>query len=104
MNLQGVGVLDDPEEHDGILAKIEIDIKKFNTLHISIKRRLILYIIEKVLGSSKNIEKVHIDEAIDLLKNNVGNKYKTPNKNIKIYVNKGVAEFINLNIYNKTNL
>lgn len=69
--------------------KIILDLKKFNKLDLVIKNRLMLYTIGRVLGSSKNIEKVHIDDLVKLCGNNIGNKYLTPNKNIKVMVNQG---------------
>ena len=35
------------------------------------------------------IEKIHIEDIIKLCKRNIGNKYLTPNKNVKVFVNKG---------------
>ena len=72
---------------------IELDLKKFNNQEIVIKNRLVLYTINKLQGSSQNIEKIHIKDIIKLCKNNIGNKYLTPNKNIKISINKGKITF-----------
>lgn len=66
--------------------QIILDLKKFNSLELVIKRRVILYTINKVVGNTIGIEKVNIDEIIKLCKNNIGNKYLTPTKNIKIMV------------------
>lgn len=74
-----------------------LNLKKFNELEYVIKSRLILYTISKILGSSQGIEKIHIEDIIQLSGNNIGNKYLTPNKNIKIYVKKGKIYFIGLN-------
>ena len=73
---------------------IIIDLKKFNKLDLVIKNRLMLYTIGRVLGTSKNIEKVHIEDLVKLCSNNIGNKYLTPNKNIKVMVNQGKVHFI----------
>ena len=35
---------------------------------------------------AKDIEKVHIEDILKLCENNVGNKYLTPNKNIKVMI------------------
>jgi len=70
-----------------------LDLKKFNELDLVIKNRLMLYTIGKTLGTSQNIEKVHIQDLIKLCKNNIGNKYLTPNKNIKVMVDKGKIYF-----------
>lgn len=76
--------------------EIVLDLKKFNALELVIKRRVILYTINKVHGSTNGIEKVNIEEIINLCKNNIGNKYLTPTKNIKILVKKGKIFFISL--------
>lgn len=66
--------------------KIVVNLKKFNAEDRVIKKRLILYIITILTGSSKGIEKIHIEDIIKLCENNIGNKFLTPNKNIKILV------------------
>ena len=45
-----------------------------------------LYTITRILGNSQGIGKVHIEDIIKLCSNNIGNKFLTPNKNIKILV------------------
>ncbi len=74
--------------------EIILDLKKFNKLDLVIKNRLMLYTIGRVLGTSKNIEKVHIEDLVKLCNNNIGNKYLTPNKNIKVMVNNRKIYFI----------
>ena len=74
-----------------------LDLKKFNIQDDLIKKRIIIYEIAKVLGNTQNIEKVNIDDIIKLCTNNIGNKYLTPNKNIKVLVNKGKIFFERLN-------
>ena len=71
-----------------------LDLKKFNNLNLVIKNRLILYTINKVLGTAQNIEQVHIEDIVKLCNNNIGNKFLTPNKNIKVLVKKGKIFFI----------
>ena len=73
--------------------KIEIDAHKFNILDKYIKSRLILYIVKKLFGSSKGIENIHVEDIIKLCDKNVGNKYLTPNKNIKVFIKSGVVSF-----------
>ena len=73
-----------------------IDLKKFNNQELIIKKRLIIYTINKVVGNVQNIEKINIDDIIKLCERNIGNKYLTPNKKIKILVNKGKIFFENL--------
>lgn len=75
---------------------IELDLKKFNMKELVIKNRLVLYTINKLQGSSQNIEKIHITDIIKLCQNNIGNKYLTPNKSIKVGVNKGKITFLDL--------
>ena len=70
-----------------------LDLKKFNMQQEFIRKRIIIYAISKLLGNTQNIEKVNIEDIIKLCKNNIGNKYLTPNKNIKILVNKGKIFF-----------
>lgn len=76
--------------------QIVLDLKKFNNLELVIKRRVILYTISKVVGNTIGIEKVNIDEIIKLCKNNIGNKYLTPTKNIKIAIKNKKIYFISL--------
>ena len=70
---------------------------KFNNLDNVIKSRLILYTINKLFGTTQGIEKIHIEDIIKLCQNNIGNKYLTPNKNLKIFVKKGEILFSILN-------
>lgn len=75
---------------------IILDLKKFNNQELVIKRRLILYTINKVLHSIDGIEKINIDDIIKMCNKNIGNKYLMPNKKIKILVGKGKIFFIAL--------
>ena len=75
--------------------EISLDLKKFNEQEKVIKSRLLLYTISKIFGSSKGIEKIHIEDVIKLCENNVGNKYLTPNKNLKVLVKNHKIYFIN---------
>ncbi len=68
---------------------IVLDLKKFNKEDVYIRKRLLFLAINKLFNSTKNIEKIHIDDIIKLCKRNIGNKYLTPNKNTKVYINKG---------------
>lgn len=70
-----------------------LDLKKFNALENFIKSKVILYVIQKVLGSTQGIEKVHIDDIIKLCSKNVGNKFLMPNKKIKVLVKSGKIYF-----------
>ena len=87
------------EEQYNTISTIEndtiiLDLKKFNHLELVIKRRLILYTINEAIHTTNGIEKVNIDDIIKLCKNNIGNKYLSPIKLIKIYVKKGKIYFI----------
>lgn len=73
--------------------EIILDLKRFNKENEVIKSRLILYTIKKLCGQTNGIEKIHIDDIIKLCQNNIGNKYLTPNKGLKILVNKGKMYF-----------
>ena len=57
-----------------------------NLLKDIIKSRIILYTVKRLFGTSKGIEKIHIDDIIKLCGNNIGNKYTMPNKNLKVLV------------------
>jgi len=78
--------------------KVICDLKVFNKLDVVLKRRLILKMIIKVLGNAKDIEKVHVDDVVKLCQNNVGGKFLTPNKNIKISVLQGKLKFEKVNL------
>lgn len=74
--------------------QIILDLKKFNNLELVIKRRIILYTINKILSSIVGIEKINIDDIIKLCERNIGNKYLVPVKNLKVLVKKGKIFFI----------
>lgn len=74
--------------------QIILDLKKFNNLELVIKRRVILYTVNKVVGNTMGIEKVNIEEIVKLCNNNIGNKYLTPTKNIKVFVKNRKIYFI----------
>ena len=78
------------KEEKGYLV---LNLKEFNKQDIVIKKRLILYAINKTIGNVQNIEKVNINDIIKLCEKNIGNKYLMPNKNIKILVNKNQIFF-----------
>ncbi len=73
--------------------EIILDLKGFNKEEEVIKSRVILYTIKRLLGTTSSIQKIHIENIINLCQKNIGNKYLTPNKNIKILVNKGKMYF-----------
>ena len=89
-------ILEDIEQKNILQSenKIILLLKKFNTLEKVIKSKVILYTISRLIGNSKGIEKVHIDDIIKLCENNIGNKYLMPNKNLKVLVKNGQIYFI----------
>ena len=70
------------EKNDEII----LDLKAFNSQELVIKNRVVLYTINKVLGTRSGIEKKHIEDIIKLCSNNIGNKFLIPNKKVKILV------------------
>ena len=63
---------------------IEINRNEFKKIELAIRKRIIFYAIKKLFGTTKGIEKIHIDDIIKLCDNNIGNKYLKPNKNIRV--------------------
>ena len=76
--------------------QIILNLKKFNEQEKIIKSQLILLTTKQLLGSTQGIEKIHIEDIIKLCSNNVGNKYLTPNKNIKILIKDKKINFIKI--------
>ena len=86
--IQELNVTENYEYNKSNNAEIIIDLRKFNCLDKVIQKRIILYAVDKIFGSTQGIEKIHIDDIIRLCNNNIGNKYLTPNKKIKIVTQK----------------
>lgn len=74
--------------------QIVLNLKDFNSLEKVIKSRIILYTINELLTTAKDIEKIHIEDIIKLCGNNIGNKYLIPNKRLKIMVKNKKIFFI----------
>lgn len=74
--------------------QIILDLKLFNKQEKVIKSRIILYTISRLFKTTKGIEKIHIEDLIKLCSNNIGNKYLTPNKNLKVLVKNKKIYFI----------
>lgn len=70
------------EEHN----QITLDLKKFNREENVIKNRLILYTVSQLKGNTQGLEKIHIQDIIKLCSNNIGNKFLTPNKTLKVLI------------------
>ena len=68
---------------------ILLDLRKFNEQEKVIKSNIILYTITRLFGTTKGIEKIHIEDMIKLCANNIGNKFLMPNKNLKIFIKNG---------------
>ena len=66
--------------------QITLKLKEFNQQEKVIKNRIILLVVKELMGSTQGIEKIHIEDIIKLCDNNVGNKFLTPNKNLKVLV------------------
>ena len=79
--------------------QITLNLKEFNKQDKVIKNRLILYTTKELMGSTQGIEKIHIEDIIKLCQNNVGNKFLTPNKNLKVLVKDKKIFFIRENTY-----
>ena len=52
---------------------IILNLKKFNALEDVIKSRLILYTINRLLGNTQGIQKIHIDDILELCKKKENN-------------------------------
>ena len=79
------------KEYENLMIKEEkkeiiLDLKKFNLLELVIKRRILLYTINRLMSSTLGIEKINIDDLIKLCQNNIGNKYLIPTKKLKVLV------------------
>ncbi len=68
------------------LPTIVLDLKKFNNENRVIQKRIILNSINKIFGTTRGIEKIHIDDILKMCNKAEGNKYLTPNKNTKILI------------------
>ena len=66
--------------------EIILKLKEFNKQEKVIKSRVILLAVKELMGSTQGIEKIHIEDIIKLCNNNIGNKFLTPNKNIKFLI------------------
>ena len=77
--------------------QIILKLKEFNQQENVIQKRLVLKTIKELNGSTDRIEKIHIEDIIKLCTNNIGNKYLTPNKNLKILVKDKKIFFIKIN-------
>ena len=79
---------------ENIGKQIVLDLRLFNKQDLVIKKRLILHTVNILQGTTQGLGKVHIDDIIKLCGNNLGNKYLTPNKNIKVLIKNKKIYFI----------
>ena len=82
-------VLEERMESNQAEQYIILDLKRFNEQEKVIKSNIILYTITRLFNTTKGIEKIHIEDIIKLCANNVGNKFLTPNKNLKVFIKNG---------------
>lgn len=64
--------------------EIVLDLKKFIEQEKVIKRRIVLYTINKLLGNCLGIQKINVEDIVEMCNKNIGNKYLMPNKNVKV--------------------
>lgn len=75
-----------------------LEVAKFNSLKLALKRRIILEIHRKNCGHTQNIENIHIEEILELIEKKSGNKKKKLGqitfaiKNHKVYVQKKTTD------------
>lgn len=92
-----------PQLYNKMLIKEElkenliiINQKEWNKQEKVIKSKIILYTISRLINTTKGIEKIHIEDIINLCEKNVGNKFLTPNKHLKIMLKKGQIYFLKI--------
>lgn len=67
-------------------GKIAINLKEFNSCENVIKKHIVRYTINKVLGNIQGISAIHIDDIIKMCDKEIGNKFLTPNKKVKVSI------------------
>lgn len=53
-----------------------LNAKTFRTLHIALQKQIIRELYKNRIGNTKNLESIHLEEAVNLINNNIGNKQK----------------------------
>lgn len=86
------------DEYKKNSTSIELKLKEFNKLEMVIKRRIVLYTINKLIGTTAGIEKINIDDIIKMCEKNIGNKYLEPTKNIKVLIKNKKIIFLAKNV------
>ena len=74
--------------------EIVLNLKEFISLEKVIKRRIVLYTINKLLGNCLGIQKINVEDIVEMCDKNIGNKYLMPNKDIKVMVKNKKIFFI----------
>ncbi|MBP3708222.1 MAG: tRNA lysidine(34) synthetase TilS [Clostridia bacterium] len=77
------------DDNSAKIEEIVIDLNKYNNADKYIRGKIIMLCTYKIFGTTKGIEKKHIEDIIVMCEKNIGNKFLTPNKHFKIAVNKG---------------
>lgn len=85
------------EKSQASVGEISFYLKDFNIESKTIKENLVIYTINKLIGTTRNIEKTNIDDIIKLAENNIGNKYMEINKRIKILIKNKKIFFMTIN-------
>ena len=65
---------------------IELSLKGFNKLEKVIKKEMIRYTINRVLGNLQGIGNIHIEDIIKLCEKEIGNKYLMPTPKVKVCI------------------
>ena len=73
-------------------ASGNIDIVKFNALHLAIRRRVVRNLLKILKGNLKGIESIHINDIIQLAEKNATGKMLCLPKNVKAAVSYGVLK------------
>ncbi len=68
------------------VSTIILDLKKFNEEEVLMQKKIIFYAIQKLFGTTKGIEKIHMDDIIKLCNKGIGNKFLMPNQKTKIVI------------------
>ena len=82
---------------DDVNREVALNLKKFNELDRVIKSRIVLNAIRFVFGGIQGIEKIHVDDIVKMCEKNIGNKFLTPNKFIKVEIKDGEIIFSKIN-------
>ncbi|MBQ9297641.1 MAG: tRNA lysidine(34) synthetase TilS [Clostridia bacterium] len=83
------------EELEG---QIVLNLKKYLELEKVIKKRIIIYAINRILGNSKDLQKINIEDIVEMCEKNIGNKFIMPNKNVKVMLKNKKIYFIKNNL------